>query len=208
MKIQFIKQPQTMKPLTISLISCFLISCGVSNLVIQGSFPTPNINKIPLSVAVYYDDALRAFSYMEYSETGREEINIESGESHIRLFNAVLPAMFEEVIEVEGFDDPNIQGVDAVFAPVIEEFQLALPEKTKLEVYEVWIKYNMRILNSNGVSLADWVVTSYGKTPTETFLSVEDGINDAAIVALRDLASSFSLNFTRVPEVQDWLSTL
>ena len=197
-----------MKPLTISLISCFLISCGVSNLVIQGSFPTPNINKIPLSVAVYYDDALRAFSYMEYSETGREEINIESGESHIRLFNAVLPAMFEEVIEVEGFDDPNVQGVDAVFAPVIEEFQLALPEQTKLEVYEVWIKYNMRILNSNGVSLADWVVTSYGKTPTETFLSVEDGINDAAIVALRDLASSFSLNFTRVPEVQDWLSTL
>lgn len=208
MKIQFKKQIQTMKPLTISLISCFLISCGVSNLVIQGSFPTPNINKIPLSVAVYYDDALRAFSYMEYSETGREEINIESGESHIRLFNAVLPAMFEEVIEVEGFDDPNVQGVDAVFAPVIEEFQLALPEKTKLEVYEVWIKYNMRILNSSGVSLADWVVTSYGKTPTETFLSVEDGINDAAIVALRDLASSFSLNFTRVPEVQDWLSTL
>ena len=197
-----------MKPLTISLISCFLISCGVSNLVIQGNFPTPNINKIPLSVAVYYDDALRAFSYMEYSETGREEINIESGESHIRLFNAVLPAMFEEVIEVEGFDDPNVQDVDAVFAPVIEEFQLALPEKTKLEVYEVWIKYNMRILNSRGVSLADWVVTSYGKTPTETFLSVEDGINDAAIVALRDLASSFSLNFTRVPEVQDWLSTL
>ena len=208
MKIQFKKQIQTMKPLTISLISCFLISCGVSNLVIQGSFPTPNINKIPLSVAVYYDDALRAFSYMEYSETGREEINIESGESHISLFNAVLPAMFEEVIEVEGFDDPNVQDVDAVFAPVIEEFQLALPEKTKLEVYEVWIKYNMRILNSSGVSLADWVVTSYGKTPTETFLSVEDGINDAAIVALRDLASSFSLNFTRVPEVQDWLSTL
>ena len=197
-----------MKPLTISLISCFLISCGVSNLVIQGNFPTPNISKIPLSVAVYYDDALRAFSYMEYSETGREEINIESGESHISLFNAVLPAMFEEVIEVEGFDDPNVQDVDAVFAPVIEEFQLALPEKTKLEVYEVWIKYNMRILNSRGVSLADWVVTSYGKTPTETFLSVEDGINDAAIVALRDLASSFSLNFTRVPEVQDWLSTL
>ena len=208
MKTQFIKQLQTMKPLTISLISCFLISCGVSNLVIQGNFPTPNINKIPLSVAVYYDDALRAFSYMEYSKTGREEINIESGESHIRLFNAVLPAMFEEVIEVEGFDDPNVQGVDAVFAPVIEEFQLALPEKTKLEVYEVWIKYNMRILNPSGVSLADWVVTSYGKTPTETFLSVEDGINDAAIVALRDLASSFSLNFTRVPEVQDWLSTL
>tara|TARA_B100000530_G_C15916129_1_gene471302 strand:- start:269 stop:748 length:480 start_codon:yes stop_codon:yes gene_type:complete len=159
-------------------------------------------------MAVYYDQALREFSYMEYSETGREEINVESGESHINLFNAVLPAMFEEVVEIEGLDDPKALEVDAVFAPVIEEFQLALPEKTKLEVYEVWIKYNMRIVDSSGDSLADWVVTSYGKTPTETFRTVEDGINEAAVVALRDLASSFSLNFTRIPEVQDWLNNL
>ena len=159
-------------------------------------------------MAIFYDDALREFSYMEYSETGREEINIESGESHIRLFNAVLPAMFEEVFEIGGMDDPIVQEVDAVFFPIIEEFQLALPEKTKLDVYEVWIKYNMRIVDPSGNSLADWVVTSYGKTPTATFLSVEDGINEAAIVALRDLASSFSLNFSQIPEVQDWLNTL
>ena len=99
-----------------------------------------------------------------------------------------------------------VQEVDAVFFPTIEEFQLALPEKTKLDVYEVWIKYNMRIVDQSGNSLADWVVTSYGKTPTATFLSVEDGINEAAIVALRDLASSFSLNFSQIPEVQDWLN--
>ena len=92
--------------------------------------------------------------------------------------------------------------------PVIEEFQLALPAKTKLEVYEVWIKYNMRLLDSEGDSLADWVVTSYGKTPIDTFRSVENGINEAAVVALRDLASSFSLNFMQVPEVKEWLSTL
>ena len=208
MKIKFKNEPRYLRLSVFSIMLSLISSCGVSNLVIEGSFPTPNINKIPLSMAVYYDEALKEFSYMEYSETGREEINVESGESHINLFNAVLPAMFEEVIEIEGFDDPKVLEADAIFAPVIEEFQLALPGKTKLEVYEVWIKYNMRILNSSGVSLADWVVTSYGKTPTETFLSVEDGINDAAIVALRDLASSFSLNFTRVPEVQDWLSTL
>ena len=196
------------KVLALLLVASLMGSCGVSNLVIEGSFPTPNINKIPLSMAIFYDDALREFSYMEYSETGREEINIESGESHIRLFNAVLPAMFEEVIEIDGMDDPMVQEVDAVFSPTIEEFQLALPEKTKLDVYEVWIKYNMRIVDRSGNSLADWVVTSYGKTPTATFLSVEDGINEAAIVALRDLASSFSLNFSQIPEVQDWLNTL
>ena len=208
MKILFKNQPLYLRLSVFSIMISLMSSCGVSNLVIEGSFPTPNINKIPLTMAVYYDEALKEFSYMEYSETGREEINIESGESHINLFNAVLPAMFDEVIEIEGFDDPKVLEVDAIFAPVIEEFQLALPEKTKLEVYEVWIKYNMRIVDSMGDSLADWVVTSYGKTPTETFRSVENGINEAAVVALRDLASSFSLNFTRIPEVQDWLNSL
>ena len=190
------------------LVALVLSGCGVSNVVIEGSFPTPNINKIPVAVAVYYDDALREFSYIEYSETGREEFNIESGQSHMELFNAVLPAMFDRVIFVDNLEDTRAEGVDAVFAPAIEEFQLALPAKTKLDVYEVWIKYNMRLLTAEGDYIADWIVTSYGKTPTETLRSAADGINEAAVVALRDLASSFSLSFGQVPEVRDWLSSL
>ena len=190
------------------LVALALSGCGVSNVVIEGSFPTPNINKIPVTVAVYYDDAIRGFSYLEYSETGQEEFNIESGQSHMELFNAVLPAMFDRVIVVDNLEDARAEGVDAVFAPAIEEFQLALPAKTKLDVYEVWIKYNMRLLTAEGDYIADWILTSYGKTPTETLRSAADGINEAAVVALRDLASSFSLSFGQVPEVRDWLSSL
>ena len=194
--------------MAVLLVALSLSGCGVSNVVIEGSFPTPNINKIPVTVAVYYDDAIRGFSYLEYSETGQEEFNIESGRSHMELFNAVLPAMFDRVIVVDNLEDARAEGVDAVFAPAIEEFQLALPAKTKLDVYEVWIKYNMRLLTAEGDYIADWILTSYGKTPTETFRSVADGINEATVVALRDLASSFSLSFGQVPEVRDWLSSL
>ena len=196
------------KQLGIGLLLLLLTACGASNVVIEGSFPTPNINKLPLSVAVYYNDALREFAYMEYTETGQEEINIESGLSHIQLFNAILPAMFENVVVIENLEDATAQGVNAIFEPTIEEFQLALPAKTKLDVYEVWIKYNMRLLTAEGDYIADWVLTSYGKTPTSTFQSVEAAINEAAVIALRDLASSFSLSFTQVPEVRDWLATL
>ncbi|MEX0963152.1 MAG: hypothetical protein WDZ52_03800 [Pseudohongiellaceae bacterium] len=185
-----------------------LVACGVSNVVIEGSFPTPNINKLPLNVAVYYDQALTDFAYIEYTETGNEEYNIASGQSHIELFNAVLPAMFDSVVIINSLEDAQAQGVDAIFAPAIEEFQLALPAKTKLDVYEVWIKYNMRLMTAEGDYIADWVLTSYGKTPTESLRSVEAAINEAAVVALRDLASSFSLSFTQVPEVRDWLNTL
>ncbi len=185
-----------------------LVSCGVSTVTIEGSFPTPNISKLPLSVAVYYDQSLQDFAYMEYSETGSEEFNVQSGQSHIALFNAVLPAMFDDVVVIDSLDDAVAAEVDAVFTPLIEEFQLALPTKTKLDVYEVWIKYNMRLVTAEGDYIADWVLTSYGKTPTETFRSTESAINDAAVVALRDLASSFSLSFAQVPEVRDWLAQL
>lgn len=186
----------------------YLTACGVNNVVIKGSFPTPNINKLPLNVAVYYDPTLIEFAYIEYSETGNEEYNIASGQSHIELFSAVLPAMFDGVIEVDSIEGAKELGVDAIFVPNIEEFQLALPSKTKLDVYEIWIKYNMRLMTSDGGYIADWVLTSYGKTPTQSLRTVETAINEAAIVALRDLASSLSLSFTQVPEVKDWLNTL
>ena len=197
----------TRAKLWLGLLAVLLTNCGVNNVVIEGDFPTPNITKMPVTVAVYYDDALRDFSYIEYSETGQEEYNIESGVSHIELFNAILPAMFENVVMVSSLEEAESRNVDAVFAPAIEEFQLALPAKTKLDVYEVWIKYNMRLLSAEGDYIADWVLTSYGKTPTENFRSTEAAINDAAIVALRDLASSFSLSFGQVPEVRDWLDS-
>ena len=85
----------------IFMVALYLSACGVNNVVIEGSFPTPNINKLPLTVAVYYDPALTEFAYIEYSETGNEEYNIASGQSHIELFGTVLPAMFDGVVVVD-----------------------------------------------------------------------------------------------------------
>lgn len=185
-----------------------LIGCGANSVTIEGSYPTPTVTKLPLKVAVYYDQSLRDFTYTEYSETGREEYNIQSGQSHIELFNAVLPGMFDEVVQVNSPEEARGLDVDAVFEPLIEEFQLALPQKTKLDVYEVWIKYNLRLTAPDGEYIADWVETSYGKTTQESFRSSEASINAAAVIALRDLASSFTLKFANVPEVRDWLASL
>ena len=50
----------------IFIATLYLTACGVSNVVIEGSFPTPNIKKLPLTVAVYYDSTLTEFVYIEY----------------------------------------------------------------------------------------------------------------------------------------------
>lgn len=184
-----------------------LSACGASSLVVEGSYPTPAVRKIPLSLGLYFDEDLRNFLYIEYSETGQEEYRVASGQTHVQLFGSLLPAMFERVVVLDSMEAASAAGVDAVFAPSIEEFQLALPQKTRLDAYEVWVKYNMRLLGPDGAYIADWVLTSYGKTPTENLLSTEGGINDATVSALRDLASNFTLSFGSVPEVRDWLAS-
>ena len=46
---------------------------------------------------------------------------------------------------------------------------------------------------------------AYGKSPEESFQSVDNGIQNAAVVAMRDLAASFTLEFADNPEVNEWL---
>ena len=184
----------------------FVQSCGTSSIVIEGQYPSPNVTKIPLSIGVIYPQELIDFNYVEYSEIGEEEYRVQSGQSHRDLFDALLPSMFEKVVVLDSIESAVSQEVDIVFLPAIEEFQLALPSKTKLDVFEVWVKYNLRISDSEGQGIADWILTSYGKTPTRTMRRVENSINPAAVVALPDSASSFTLGFSQVPEIRQWLS--
>ena len=197
---------QHIKQLLGGCLIFFVQSCGTSNIVIEGQYPSPNVTKIPLSIGVVYAQELIDFNYIEYSEIGEEEYRVQSGQSHRDLFDALLPSMFEKVVVLDSTENAASQEVDIVFLPAIEEFQLALPSKTKLDVFEVWVKYNLRISDSEGKGIADWILTSYGKTPTRTMRSVENSINQAAVVALRDFASSFTLGFSQVPEIRQWLS--
>jgi len=184
-----------------------LVSCAASTINITGSYPTPLVRKIPITIGVYYPDELRNYSYIEIDDySGKDQYIINSGLSQIELFNTVLPALFENVVLLDSLDAAQGQGnLDAVFVPDIEEFQVGLPDKTKLKVFEIWVKYNMRLSNTNGDYIADWVMTAYGKAPTENFQSVDAGVKDAAVVALRDLAASLTLGFSGIPEVNEWL---
>ncbi len=145
-----------------------ITACGVNTVMVDGNYPSPNINKIPLTLGVYYDESLRDFAYTEYTDNGKEEYRVLSGPSHMELFGSVLPAMFDRVVLLPDPAQAGTAGVDVVFAPAIEEFQLALPQKTRLDAYEVWVKYNMRLTAPDGGYIADWVLTAYGKASSES----------------------------------------
>lgn len=200
---------QVITRLGLTLFTCLLSACAANTITLTGTFPSPLVRKLPLTVGVYYPDELRNYSFTEFDDnTGKDQYIIQSGTSQVELFNTLLPALFQNVVMLESLDNvQNNTNLDAVFVPVIEEFQLGLPAKTRLNVYEIWVKYNMRLSNANGDYIADWVMTAYGKAPEETFKSVDAGVQDAAIVAMRDLAASFTIGFSGIPEVNEWLKS-
>ncbi len=189
------------------LTFAFLVSCASTTVInIEGYYPSPLVTQLPLKLGVLYSDDFQNFSFTEVDEvTGEPQYIIYSGNSQVQLFNTVLPAVFSEFSIVDDSLAPDaLADVDMIFEPAIEDFQIGIPSKTRLQVYEVWIKYNMKLSAPDGSPIADWIMTAYGKAPEESF-NAGDGLNEAAVEAFRDLAATFSLGFPRIPEVNSWL---
>lgn len=286
----------------LAIASC-LLAVGCSNsLVVEGQFPSPMIDKLPLTLGVHYEDEFRQYVYEEKSED-RTKWTIDSGQAQTQLFNTVLPKMFEKVVMIDAIpgqlvaeetvaetdtaagastgqephpakadgvgqpeeatpeeagtaasdadtpwdevplattkppvsapeaeradnqpeapvtqetDHPtkapakpanniDYSQFDLLLSPRVDEFQYAMPRETKVNVFEIWIKYNMRVYTNDGQLIADWIMSAYGKTPTAFMKSKEEALNEAVIMALRDIGASLSLGFSRVPEIRAWL---
>lgn len=180
-----------------------LAACEQSmSLRVDSEIPTPVIARMPVTMGILYRDELRNYVYEENSDE-RPNWKIESGSSHIALFEQILGSMFEEIIEVT--DTAADTTVDAVLSPSIAEMQFALPAETKSDFYEAWIKYDMELFNRDGSPIANWSVTGYGKSSTEFMKSRDKGLNAAVNQALRDAGARFALGFSRVEEVGAWL---
>ena len=180
-----------------------LTACEQSmTLRVESEIPTPVIERMPVKIGVFYQDELRNYVSEENSDE-RPKWKIESGSSHVDLFEQILSSMFQEVIEVAG--TTAAATVDAVLAPSVAEMQFALPAETKTDFYEAWVKYDMELHDPDGNRIANWSVTGYGKSSTEFMKSRDKGLNAAVNQALRDAGAKFALGFPMVAEISVWL---
>jgi len=199
---------RTSRWLLAGLLLTFTCGCSQSlALKVESEVPMPLISKIPINMGVYYDENFRNYTYRE-NTPDRENWSIESGSSQIALFNQILPSMFREVIEIDSMPAAGtVTGVKAVLVPSIEEMQFSLPQETRLDMYEAWIKYKIRLLDTNGNLISEWPLTAYGKTETAFMKNREQGLNGAMELALRDAGAKLALGFPEIVEVKDWLAT-
>lgn len=195
-----------------ALLGLLLLAGCANEVIVEGAFPEPVLEKIPLTIGVYYDPEFRGHEFFDQADS-REEVDwrVRTGPAQVQMYNTLLPGMFEEVVmlnelprgdRVEAVFDAN---VDAVLVPHVSELQYSIPNHTKINVFEIWMRYRYELYAPDGELLADWTMTSYGKTPTAFLQTAEAAVNLAAVVALRDAGANFAMNFSNVPEVRRWM---
>lgn len=178
------------------------------------AFPIPLVKDYSLNIGSYYSQEFIDYTYTVEAKRTTNGVtkvvastNVELGQPQINLFNSLLTGMFANVTPVTSINSGEIPAtLDAVFIPTVLDFQYSNPRVTRQNVYEIWIKYRIRLLAPDGTKIADFTIPSYGKTPSAFMKSEEAAINAAALIALRDVGASLISRFEREPEVYDWLA--
>ena len=196
------------RPLMALVIAGVLSACGSQQVTVKGDFPTPLMDPMPLRIGIWYDEAFATHEFFD-DAAGRTEASwlVKTGEAQVQMWNTVLGSMFAQLVPMRGEPGGSEMNevVDAILVPHVDELQYAIPLHTNVKVYEIWLRYRFDLVLNNGDEIASWTMTSYGKTPTAFMRSDTDAVNLAAVMALRDAGANFITNFSRVPDVQNWL---
>ena len=195
--------------LAAALLLALLAGCGPTKVKVQGNFPDPLMEPVPLTLGVWYTEEFANHEFFDEA-TGRAGSGwvVNTGEAQVTLWDKLLGGMFYQLVHMKGEPGPGQmnQVVSAVLIPHVEELQYAIPMHTNVKVYEIWMRYRFELVTTSGESIAEWTMPAYGKTPTAFLRSDDDAVNLAAVMALRDAGANFATSFMRVPEVAAWMS--
>jgi hypothetical protein len=197
-----------------------LCACSTKEVIVEGTFPTPLVDPVPVTVGILFTDEFRSHELVD-DATGRGEISwiVKTGAAQVNFWSTLLPEFFQNTVFIESYDDLVTYDVDAVLIPEVVDVQYAIPFYTKVKVYEIWMRYRLSLVEpeqlidaeSKTMSLesaeafAQWPLTAYGKTPTAFMQSDSDAVNLAAVMALRDAGANFITSFLAVPGVLRWV---
>jgi hypothetical protein len=208
------------KRLAALFILLFVVACTSREVVVEGAFPAPLIDPVPVSVGILFTQEFREHELID-DATGRGEVSwrVSTGSAQVDFWSTLFPAFFQNVVFINSYEDLETYDVDAVLIPEVSEVQYAIPLYTSVKVYEIWMRYQLSLVEpeqimdtdnktinlENMQAFAEWPLTAYGKTPTAFMQSDVDAVNLAAVMALRDAGANFITSFARVPGVMDWI---
>lgn len=192
-----------MKPLKYSLLFLLMaqavLSGCTSNVQVRDTFPVVVAEPRDLTAVLVVDR-----EFQTYRATPNEKTNIAIGASQTDLMYKAFSGLFSKVTVVSNRQQAG-PDTDLVIIPSVREVQLSTPTESYLNVYEVWIKYNLDIETADGMPIDSWFLPAYGKTPDSYLFSRSLAVESATVMAMRDAAAKLMLDFFRIPAIYGWM---
>ena len=170
---------------TLALVAGVQVAC-TTNVVVEGSVPTPLIEKVPIRVGIYYSDSFKSYEHKEkLPEAGHYRIPL--GEKNLMFFRNLTDALFLEVVELE---EPRLaatqqEHLDAILIPEIVKYGFLVPAVSTLTFYEASIEYELTLTARDGGDIGSWKVVGYGKAEAAMF-GGREAVGEATMQAIRD----------------------
>ena len=192
---------KTWSGISVFLLPAIILLAGCSNLnvYVDQEFPAMVAKPRDISAVLVMDSEFR-----NYQARPNEKTRIQLGAAQFDALSMAFSGLFAQVKVVSSKDQVG-PDTDLVIIPSVLEVQLSTPSESFLNVYEVWIKYNLDIETADGVTIDSWFMPAYGKTQNSYLLSRTTAIEDATEVALRDAGAKLMLDFFRIPAIHGWM---
>jgi hypothetical protein len=189
----------TLKAISAAVFLTALGGCASQVTVDNPTIPDPLIDKIPISVAVRYPEVFEHFVHEE-ELIGKEKWTVDLGRSNELLFTKLFGSMFDEFTVIEGDTDPTDMPIDAYIEPSIDAFEFSTPSQSQTEAFAVWIRYRIKIFDSEGKQFANWPISAYGKSQTTT-MGGDAALRRAAVLAMRDAAALIVMQLDKATRI-------
>ena len=189
----------TLKAVSVAVFLAALWACSSQVTVNDPTIPDPLVEKIPLSVAVRFPDAFEHFIHEE-KVIGKEKWSVDLGRSNTLLFTKIFHAMFNEVTVVDDSEDPRDMSVDALIEPSIDAFEFSVPSQSQTDAFAVWIRYRIKIFDSEGNQYANWPISAYGKSQSTT-MGGDEALRRASVLAMRDAAALIIMQMDKATRI-------
>lgn len=170
--------------------------------------PKPLIDSVPVVMGLHISPELRQEVYEDKIHQ-HGKFTIELGESQEHLFTQAFSAVFSELIPVESLNNLPDR-VEGVIIPNIVKAEIEIPQQAPGDFYSVWIRYSIRIVDSDGEEIMEWIVPAYGRASRHSFSNPLDrptqALTKARDNAMRDAATQIAFKFVHEPAISGWLA--
>lgn len=195
----FVRATRVLRGPFIFFAMAMVSACGTTTVTVTGSYPAPLTSPLPVTATLLLDASFR-----DYIATPSDDVHMKIGLAQTQMMEQVLGQRFKSLTLVSTL--PATIDTDILLVASVAGVQIGTPGETRLGIYEVWIKYNLAISDSDNTLIANWFMPAYGKTPSAFMTSESKAIDTAAQVALRDAGVRLVTDFHRIPAFHYWLA--